>query len=248
MAYNYLCAPTCVEVPFPGSTTATTNLGVPTGSTPTSAHPMANSSSPMDANANDNVREFNASHTSPITADGVHDYSHCSAVTANSEHDSQLLHSHLLGLEHCGYVQDVPPQGVPNLVTGPTEDSLPVEEASPTELSRPANSPRDVGMAPSSEFPPCVAAAVVVNSSRNSRPCDTYHPAERRLSAVNPRDVAGTLHEVGPCEPSSRTPTAFAGVGPEGETPNDTGHHYHDEHDGTGHPRCSWDHTGHRQA
>jgi hypothetical protein len=80
---------------------------------------------------------------------------------------------------------------------------------------------------------------VVVNSSCNSHSCNTYHPAERRLSAVNPRDAAGTQHEMGPCGPSSRIPTAFGGMGPEGEPPNDgpndTGHHYHDEHDGTVH-------------
>jgi hypothetical protein len=83
--------------------------------------------------------------------------------------------------------------------------------------------------------PHLVASAVVVNSSRNTHSCETYHPAERRLSAIIPRDAAGTLHEMGPCGPSSRIPTAFGGMGPEGEPPNDTGHHYHNEHDGTGH-------------
>jgi hypothetical protein len=83
MANNYGCAPARVEVPSPGLTTANTNAAVPTGSTPTNAHLMA-SYSPM---ANGNVPEFNASHMSSITADGVHDYSHWSAITAGSEHD-----------------------------------------------------------------------------------------------------------------------------------------------------------------
>jgi hypothetical protein len=233
MAYNYLCAPTRVEVPSQGSIPATTNAAVPSWSTPTNALPIS-SNSPMGADANDTAPEFSeshmssvtadifdTSHVSSITADGVHNYSHCSAVTANSEHDPQLLHPDMRDLEHHVYVQDVP-QGVPNRVTSLTECPLPVEVASLPELSRPANNPRGVGMARSYEFPPCVAAAVVVNSSCNSHSCDTYHPAERRLSAVNPRDTAGTLHEMGPCGPSSRIPTAFGGMGPEGEPPNES--------------------------
>jgi hypothetical protein len=181
MANNYVCAPTRVEVPSQGLTTATTNAAVPTGWTPTNAHPMA-SCSPMGANANDNVPEFNASHMSSITADGVHDYSDCSAATANSEHNSQLLHPDMRGLEHYGYVQDVL-QGVLDLVTGSTEFPLPVAVPSLRVLSQHANSPMGTA-ALSYEFPPCVAAAVVVNSSCNSHSCNTYHPAERRRGAL----------------------------------------------------------------
>jgi hypothetical protein len=74
------------------------------------------------------------------------------------------------GLGPHGYVQDVP-QGVPDLVAESTEPPLPVAaKPLPAELSRPTNDPSGVGMALSCEFPPCVAAAVVVNSSRNPRP------------------------------------------------------------------------------
>jgi hypothetical protein len=137
MAYNYECAPTRVEVPSPGSTTATTNAAVPIGSTHSSAQPMA-SYSPMGAN--DNVPEFNASHMSPIMADGVHDYSHCSAITANSEHDSQLLHPDMRRLEQYGHVHEVP-RDAPNLVTGSTELPLPVAVPSLRVLSHHAYAP-----------------------------------------------------------------------------------------------------------
>jgi hypothetical protein len=120
--------------------------------------------------------------------------------------------------------QDVPRDN-PDLVMGWCGIAPPVAVASLRELSHQAYAPC---AALSYDSPPCVASAVVVNSSRNSHSCNTYHPAERRLSAVIPRDAAGTIHEMGPCGPSLRIPTAFGGMGPEGETPNDTGHHHHE--------------------
>jgi hypothetical protein len=173
MANNYECAPTRVEVPSPGSTTTNTDTAVPSGLTPTSAHPMA-SYSPMGAN--DNIPEIHAFHMSSITADGVHDYSHCSAFTAGSEHDPPLLHLDTRGLEHYGHVHDVPRDN-PDLVMGWCGIAPPVAAPSLWELSHHAYAPC---AALSYDSPPCVASAVVVNSSCNSHACNTYHPAERK--------------------------------------------------------------------
>jgi hypothetical protein len=73
------------------------------------------------------------------------------------------------------------------------------------------------------------------NSSRSTHSCISNNPAKHRLSAVNPRDAAGSLSELGPCGPCPTVPTADAGMGPGGEPPTQAGHHCHAEHDGTGH-------------
>jgi hypothetical protein len=157
------------------------------------SYPEQANESPSAANSpvgtNINVPEFNVYH--------------CSAVTVNSEHDPQLLHPDMRGLEHYGHAQGAP-RDAHDLVTESTEFPLPVAVKSLRVLSHHAYSP--MGAALSCEPPPFVAVAVVVNSCCNSHSCNTYHPAERRLSAVIPRDAAGTLHEMGPCGPSSSNP------------------------------------------
>jgi hypothetical protein len=165
MAYNYLCAPTFVEVPNSGLTPGT-NVEVPyPGSTPTNAVPSAANT---PEGANDNAPEFSASHLSTITVDSVHEESQCSAISADSVHETQPRLVHL-----DSGPTGTAPYDTPSLATGwcdvPPAANLRVCPEYTIGLGY--------------ETPPCVASVVVDESSRSTYSNNTNNPVERRLSA-----------------------------------------------------------------
>jgi hypothetical protein len=207
-------APTLVEVPFPGLTPGA-NVEVFSGLTPTNAAPSTVNSL---EGANDNAPELNVTHCSAITVDSVHDESHCSAITADSVRETQ---PHLIPL-------DVGP-------TGNDPHATPVLAMEWCSVP-PAINPRvcSTKNMQSCVTPPCVASAVVDESSCCSYSSNTNNPVEHRLSAVILRDAAGSLGESGPSGPVPKVPTTDGGMGPRGGPPIETGHRCHAEHDGTG--------------
>jgi hypothetical protein len=185
---------TSTEVPFQGLTPGTNDTAVPCqGSTPAN---VAHSAVDNSEGANDNVSEFNGTHLSAITVNGD-DESHLSAITADSVHEAQ---PHLFSTE-----------------TDPTGMYFP--NATPQlamEWCRvpPVADPRVCPTNPMQgyETPPCVAPVDCQTSSRFTYSCNTVNPVEHRLSAVSPRDAAGSLGESGPCGPVPVTaPTADGG-------------------------------------
>jgi hypothetical protein len=147
-----------------------TNAEVPfIGSTPTNAAPSAACN---PEGASDNAPEFNTSHLSAITADGVHNESHCSAISADSVHEPQLPQLHL----HC-------PDSEPKRSVTHNNPKLAQGRCSVPPVVHPKISyTSHDGL--SYEIPPCVAAVVVDDCSFYSWSFNANNPVEHKCYVV----------------------------------------------------------------